>query len=179
MDGVLGMPRVEGRDVAAVMDPRPVVVVGAYDPDAERVGFATIIWATPVSHEPAMVAFALRASSHTMGIIRRTNRFSLSVLPPDAESVRITEACGGASGATVDKGEIVAHVLHDGVPLPEHAYGWEACEVESITETGDHLLVVGRVLEAASGAERDGKGRLSPMGTLLCVQHGTYGALSE
>lgn len=179
MDDVLGFPRVEGRDIAAVMDPRPIVIVGAYDPVAERVGFATIIWATPVSHTPPMVAFALRAGSHTMGIIRRTGRFSLSVLPPDAEGERIAEACGNASGRSVDKGAIVAHALHDGTPIPSHAYGWEVCEVESISEAGDHLLAVGRVTEAASAAERDAEGRLAPRGTLLCIQHGAYASLAR
>ncbi len=173
------LPRVEGRDVAAIMDPRPLVIVGAYDPETDHAGFATIIWATPVSHSPAMVAFALRPKSHTMGIIQHTGRFSLSVLPPDAESERIVEACGGASGHDVDKSALVSHSVHDDAPLLDHAYGWEICEVDSITETGDHLLVVGRVLQAASTALRDEKGRLAPHDTLLCVQHGAYGSLND
>lgn len=178
MSDVLSMPRVEGRDIAAVMDPRPLVIVGAYDSTAERVGFATIIWAMPVSHDPAMVALALRAASHTMSIIQRTRRFSLTVLPPDAESERIVEVCG-TNGHTTDKGALVKHVLHNGAPIPTHAYGWEICAVESIAETGDHLLVVGQVLEAASAAGRDAKGRLAPCETLLCVQHGDYAALES
>ena len=176
MTNVLNMSRVEGRDIAAVMDPRPLVIVGACEPAAGRVGFATIIWATPVSHEPAMVAFALRAASRTMDIIQNTDRFSLSVLPPDAESERIVEVCGSKDS---DKGELVEHVLHNNVPIPSHAYGWEVCEVKSITETGDHLLVVGRVLEAASAAERDDKGRLAPRDTFLCIQHGDYDSLAR
>lgn len=177
MSDVLNMPRVDGRDVAAIMDPRPLVIVGAYDPGTERVGFATIIWATPVSHDPAMVAFALRATSHTMGIIQQTNRFSLAVLPPDAESERIVEVCG-MNGCTTDKGELVSHVIHGEAPIPAHAYGWEICAVESIAEAGDHLLVIGRVFEAASAAERDAKDCLAPRGTLLCIQHNDYASLT-
>lgn len=176
MSDILSLPRVEGRDVAALMDPRPLVIVGAYNPGTERVGLATIIWATPISHDPAMVAFALRSMSNTMSIIQETGRFSLTVLPPDAESERIVEVCGGKSA---DKGSLVEYVIHDGVPVPSHAYGWEVCEVESITETGDHLLVIGRVREAASAAERDAKDRLAPRATLLCVQHGDYSALDN
>lgn len=169
---------VEGRDIAALMDPRPLVIVGAYDPAEERVGFATVIWAMPVSHDPAMVAFALRERSHTMELIQRTGRFSLSVLPPDAESERIVEACGSSTGHTVDKGALVAHRLREDTPVPDHAYGWELCEVGSIAPTGDHLLVIGYVEQAASAAPRDEKGRLAPRETLLCIQHGCYGALS-
>ncbi len=174
----MGCSPVEGRDIAAIMGPRPLVIVGAWDPIEQRTGFATIIWATPVSHSPAMVAFALRSGSHTMGIIQRTGRFSLTVLPDDAESERIVEVCGGSSGRTVDKGVLINHQLREGTPIPDHAWGWEVCEVESVTETGDHLLVVGRVQQAASASPRDEKGRLAPRTTLLCVQHDHYDALS-
>lgn len=179
MDDALKLPRVEGRDIAAIMDPRPLVIVGAWDPTTQRVGFATIIWATPVSHEPALVAFALREGSHTMSIVRETGRFSLSTLPPDAEGERIVDACGGSSGRTVDKGSLVPHAIHQDVPIPAHALSWEACEVESLTEAGDHLLVVGRVAEAASAAPRDSKGRLAPRATLLCIQHDDYASLDD
>lgn len=101
---------VGGRDVAALQDPRPAVLVGARS-NAGEVCFATVIWVTPVSHSPAMVAFALRAKSHTMGIIRATGRFSLSVPPADAEGVRLVEFCGGNTGRLVDKGAAVAHAL--------------------------------------------------------------------
>lgn len=177
MDDALKLPRIGGRDIAALMDPRPLVIVGAWDPAEERVGFATIIWATPVSHDPALVAFALRERSHTMSIVRKTGRFSLSVLPNDVESARIVDACGSSSGHAIDKGALVAHTVHESTPIPEHALGWEACEVESITGAGDHLLVVGRVLEAASAAPRNDKGRLAPRATLLCIQHDDYASL--
>lgn len=177
MDDALKLPRIKERDIAAIMDPRPLVIVGAWDPTMQRTGFATIIWATPISHDPALVAFALREGSHTMSIVRKTGRFSLSMLPADTESERIVDACGSSSGRTTDKGALVAHTVFQDAPIPEHAFSWEVCEVESITGAGDHLLVVGRVLEAASAAPRDEKGRLAPRTTLLCVQHDDYASL--
>ena len=99
-----------GRDIAALQDPRPACVIGALS-DAGEVGFATVIWVTPLSHSPAMVAFALREKSHTMGIIRETGRFSISVPPADAEGVRLIEFCGGNTGHRVDKGAEVEHKL--------------------------------------------------------------------
>lgn len=167
-----------GRDVAAILDPCPLTIIGARDDDG-RIGFATVIWAMPVSHNPAMVAFALRGKSHTMGIIRRTGRFSLTTLPSDEESVRIVEHCGNNTGHRLDKSETVEYELIDGLPVPCHALSWELCEVESIRESGDHLLVVGYVTRAASQASRDEKDRLAPVETLLCIQHGAYAPVGD
>lgn len=162
-----------GRDVAALLNPAPLSIIGARSPEG-RIGFATVLWAMPISHAPAMTAIALRASSHTMGIIRETGRFSLSTLPADDEGVRIADACGKATGRKVDKASLVAHEVIDGLPVVAHSLSWELCDVESIREAGDHLLAVGTVARAATRASRDAKDRLAPTDTLLCIQHDTY-----
>lgn len=180
----LALETVSGRDVAALHDPRPVCLIGACGTDGE-VCFATVIWVTPVSHNPAKLAFALRAKSHTMSLIRESGAFSCATLPATAEAVELTEFCGGNTGRMVNKGERVAHTLvkvsagmpnaaDTHVPIPHLAYSWEACTVDSIQETGDHLLVIGSVQEAHINAPRDRRGQLLPVDTLLCVQHGAY-----
>lgn len=189
-------PTAEGRDIAAMLDPCPLTIIGSHDAEG-RTGFATVIWAMPVSHYPAMTAFALRPKSHTMGIIQSSGYFSLSTLPSDAESIRIVEDCGGKTGHKTDKGSLVEHELIATceeaeaqpaevaesqpalLPVPVHALSWEICEVESIQEAGDHLLVIGRVLKAASRASRDEKGRLAPTETLLCIQHDAYAPVGQ
>lgn len=164
-----------GRDIAALMDPRPACVVAACHEGI--VGFATVIWVTPISHEPPMVAFALRERSRTMGLLRASGRFSLSVPSASGDGVALIEACGNQSGHHVDKGALVAHDMIDDVPVPKGAYSWESCVVDSIQAAGDHLLVVGTVQQAATACDqRDARGRLLPLDTLLCVQHGAYGA---
>lgn len=169
------MEGVGGRDVAALLDPRPTCIVGACGPDG-AVGFATVLWATPVSHDPAMTAIALRERSHTMGLLRASGRFSLCTLPASDASVQLAELCGTTTGHHADKGAQVPHELVDGVPVPLGALGWQLCVVESVQPAGDHLLVVGRVERAASACgERDERGRLLPWDGLLCVQHGAYG----
>lgn len=99
-----------GRDIAAVHDPRPLVIVGARGTGGE-VGFATIIWATPVSHTPPLVALALRARSHTMGLLRESGAFSLATLPADADAARLAELCGNRTGHAFDKAAAVDYVL--------------------------------------------------------------------
>ncbi len=189
-----------GRDVAALHDPRPLVIVGARGDDG-AVGFATIIWATPVSHTPPLVAFALRAASHTMGLVRQASAFSLATLPADAEAARLAELCGNQTGHRFAKGDAVDYVLVEVegaadakprqvesagvpiaptadatrlVPVPAAALSWEACVVRSVQEAGDHLLVIGEVTRAATRGSRDERGRLAPVETLLCIHHGAY-----
>lgn len=197
-----------GRDVAAILDPCPIAIIGAAGrsgaaatkgtrtanenagegntaAESSPIGLATVIWTMPVSHQPAMTAFALRAKSHTMGLIRETGFFSLSTLPADEEGVRIAEFCGYNTGHRTEKAaEIACELVQPAkaplaLPVPRHALSWEICAVESIREAGDHLLVVGRVLQAASRASRDEKDRLAPAETLLCIQHGAYAPAGE
>ena len=65
-------PAVDGRDVAALQDPRPMAVIGAAGTDGEAC-FATVIWVTPLSHTPPMLAFALREKSRTMQLIKQVH----------------------------------------------------------------------------------------------------------
>ncbi len=182
------LPLVEGRDVAALQDPRPVCLIGACDTEG-KASFATVIWVTPVSHKPPMIAFALREKSHTMQLVRASGAFSISTLPATAEAVETMEFCGGNTGRLVDKGARVPHftVPVEGapaagaasptaslVPVCDIAASWVTAQVDSIAPAGDHLLVVGTVREAHTDAARDERGQLIPTGTLLCVQHGTY-----
>lgn len=177
-------PAVTGRDVAALQDPRPICLIGACD-NTGAANFATVIWVTPVSHKPPMIAFALREKSRTMQLIRTTGVFSVCTLPATSEAVSTMEFCGSTTGAKVDKGERIDHFTvavapsdyranARNVPVCDIASSWITAAVESLLPTGDHLLVVGTVREAHTGAERDKRGQLTPHDNLLCVQHGTY-----
>lgn len=177
--------KVTGRDVAALLNPRPVVIIGAHDGD--ETGFATVAWITPISHEPALLAFALRARSHTMGLIRTTGAFSVSVLDARvSDSVKVAAYCGNSSGHREDKGKDLAHRLvnpkgADGnesadreLPVVEGALSWLACEVKDIREEGDHLLATAFVTEAHTRCSNDDKGRISSIDALLCIQHDAF-----
>lgn len=174
------MHDVSGRDIAALFDPRPIVIVGACT-DEGAANFATIIWAMPISHHPSMVAFALRETSRTMELLRASGALSLSILPATEEGVRIAEACGTVSGRKADKAAAVPHAvvsLEPGafVPIPEAATSWLICAVDDIRPAGDHLLVTCTVDKARTSAPRDERGRIAPAGedALLCIQHGDY-----
>lgn len=165
-----------GRDIAALLNPRPLVLVGAGDGD--ETCFATVAWVTPASHYPAMVAFALRARSRTMGIIRSERLFSLSTLDADdPSSTELATYCGTTSGHREDKGAHVPHrlVKPEGVtaavPIVENALSWLICETDDIRKTGDHLLVTAFVREARTRCPADSSGHVESLDALLCLQH--------
>ncbi|MDO4182850.1 MAG: flavin reductase family protein [Coriobacteriia bacterium] len=100
--------QVEGRDVSALLDPRPTIIIGATG-ERKSLGFATIIWVTPVSHKPAMLAFALRESSYTMSLIQKCGCFSINVLPATPEAGRLAQVCGTRSGWNMLKDGLIPH----------------------------------------------------------------------
>ena len=177
----LSMHVIEGRDVAASLGPRPLAIIGARDGDA--IGFATVAWATPVSHTPPMVAFALRSKSHTFGLVSKTRRFTISV--PDAQmddAAETVKACGNKTGNTVDKSELVDWRLlpaaqssaREPLPAIEGALTVFECRVDHLDPAGDHMLVIGYVDRAWSRAGSDDRGRIDATDALLCVQHDVF-----
>lgn len=179
----LSMHVIEGRDVAASLGPRPLAIIGARDGDAT--GFATVAWATPVSHTPPMVAFALRSKSHTFGLVNKTRRFTISV--PDAQmddAAETVKACGNKTGNTVDKSELVDWRLlpaaqssaREPLPAIEGALTVFECRVDHLDPAGDHMLVIGYVDRAWSRAGSDDRGRIDATDALLCVQHDVFTA---
>lgn len=190
---VCGMQPVYGRDIAALFNPRPLVLVGACA--ASEIDFATVAWAMPVSHNPAMMAFALRKASRTFALLQESRVCSLSTM--DAAGAPVFSYCGTHTGWKDSKGEAVAHQVlpyaalcatgaEDApglqnavapgacVPLPEQALSACVGVVESIMETGDHMLVCVRVGGAYSRCGRDIAGRIAAEDTLLCLQRDAF-----
>lgn len=177
----LSMHLIEGRDIAASLGPRPIAVIGARDGD--EVGFATVAWATPVSHTPPMVAFALRTKSHTFGLVRATRRFTISVLDANLDdAVATVETCGNKTGNVIDKSALIDWRLLPAAeksarePLPVLAGALTAfeCRVDHLDPAGDHMLVIGYVDHAWSRAGSDARGRIDATDALLCVQHDLF-----
>ncbi|MCL1799356.1 MAG: flavin reductase family protein [Eggerthellaceae bacterium] len=184
-----GLVEVGGRDRAALLNPRPVVLVGSCK---DRANFATVAWVTPVSHDPALVAFALRPASKTFQDIMDTGCFSINTLDPALAGA--AEFCGLHSGHATDKAAGVAHRLEPHhplgeapgddetpaalVPFVEGALSVLDCEVESVRRTGDHSLVVGFVCRALTRCPRGDDGTVCATDTLLCVQRHRYAVAS-
>ncbi|MEG0323561.1 MAG: flavin reductase, partial [Raoultibacter sp.] len=195
------MRSVTGRDISALLNARPVVLVGAHGrrddagattlhPGASsrsvathETCFATVAWAMPLSHDPAMLAFSIRERSRTFEVLRTAGYFSISTLDAkDPTSVVTATYCGNTTGHVENK---AAHIPHELIraegergafvaPAPAAALSWLACEIESIQPAGDHMLVIAYVREARTRCGIDEQGRTAALDTLLCIQHDTF-----
>ena len=121
-----------------------ITIVTAVD-DGEPVGLTCQSFCS-VSLEPPLVAFAPSKSSTSWPRIQRTGVFCVNVLDEDQEEVCRVFATSGA-----DKFRGVGwRPAETGSPILEDALAWVDCRIERQHDAGDHVIVVGRVLELAS-----------------------------
>jgi 3-hydroxy-9,10-secoandrosta-1,3,5(10)-triene-9,17-dione monooxygenase reductase component len=110
---------------------------------------------TSVSLDPPLVAFCAAHTSSTWATIRHTGAFCVNVLAEDQEDV-----CRVFAAKGTDKFQGVGwRPGPTGSPVIEDALAWIDCEVDAVHEAGDHVIVVGRVVEM-DVAPADGQGPL-------------------
>ena len=127
-----------------------IYVIGVRDATAAHGGRAsTVSWAQQLSVEPPLVGVALEVESRTLSLVRTARAFTLCMLASDGRAV--ASKLGRASADVPNKDDDVPMVSSPvlGAPRVEAATGWLECRVECELATGDHVLVVGRVVEAA------------------------------
>ncbi|WP_234468369.1 MULTISPECIES: flavin reductase family protein [unclassified Streptomyces] len=123
--------------------PTGVVAVSAMDGD-EPVGLTVGSFAS-VSLEPPMVGFFPSATSTSWPRIERAGSFVANVL---AEHQAELSAVFATSGG--DKfGRLDWHRGVTGAPILDGVAAWIECEVADVVPAGDHLFVLGRVLDLA------------------------------
>jgi flavin reductase (DIM6/NTAB) family NADH-FMN oxidoreductase RutF len=145
--------------------PTGVCVVTATESDGGRAGFVVGSF-TSVSLNPPLVAFFPDKSSTSWPRIHRVGRFCVNILGAEQEHI-----CRNFASRKENKFEGIAHrEAGSGSPIISDAVAWIDCELESVTEAGDHYIVLGRVraLDVESSALpllffQGGYGRFSPM----------------
>jgi 3-hydroxy-9,10-secoandrosta-1,3,5(10)-triene-9,17-dione monooxygenase reductase component len=126
-----------------------VTVITADDGD-ERAGFACQSFAA-LSLEPPLVLFCPTRTSRTWPVIERAGRFVANILSWDQAAV---SSAFGRSGPDKFAGTDW-YDSPGGLPVLAGALTWLEAEIVSVTETGDHYLVVARVTELGeSSGER-------------------------
>ncbi|CAN5860238.1 flavin reductase family protein [soil metagenome] len=131
--------------------------------EAKPVGLAIGSF-TSVSLDPPLVAFCPARSSSSWPIIDQAGAFCVNVLGEDQE-----ELCRVFASKGDDKfAGIGWRAAASGSPVLADVIAWMDCEIDAVHEAGDHLIVVGRVLELEVGEEagplvffRGGYGRLT------------------
>jgi 3-hydroxy-9,10-secoandrosta-1,3,5(10)-triene-9,17-dione monooxygenase reductase component len=138
-----------------------VTIVTAMDGDAP-VGMAVNSFMS-VSLDPPLVAFCPTKSSSTWQRIQAARAFCVNILGQDHEDLCRLFATAGADRF----GRIGWSTGASGSPLLDGMTAWIDCHIDAEHDAGDHLIVVGRVLELAVASEghpllfyRGGYGRL-------------------
>ena len=118
-----------------------VTVITAMDGE-EPVGMAANSFAS-VSLDPPLVVFCAGKTSSTWPRIEKAGAFAVNVLADDQEDVSRVFATKDAdrfSSVGWRRGVV-------GSPILETALAYLDCTIEAKHDAGDHLLVVGRVLD--------------------------------
>jgi flavin reductase (DIM6/NTAB) family NADH-FMN oxidoreductase RutF len=139
------------------------VTVITADGDGGPVGLAVGSFAS-VSLDPPLIGFFPDKTSSSWPRIEVTGSFCVNVLAADQEDV-----CRRFASKADDKfAGLGWSPAGSGSPLLDGALAWIDCDIESVTEAGDHWLVLGRVRELGVGHEgepllffRGGYGRFS------------------
>ena len=119
-----------------------VTIVTAID-GGEPVGMTAQSF-TSVSLDPPLVAFFPGKSSTSYPRIKSAGQFCVNMLAEDQEALCRTFAVSGG-----DKFEGVGFKPSAGTgsPVLADALAWVDCRIEAEHDAGDHVIVVGRVLD--------------------------------
>jgi len=110
--------------------------------DGEPVGLAANSFSS-VSLDPPLVLFCAAKSSSTWPRIQAAGKWCVNVLAEDGEEMCRTFAAKGADRFS----GFGWRAATTGAPVLDDALAYVDCETEAEHDAGDHLIVVGRVVE--------------------------------
>ncbi len=152
--------KVKAENFFEILSPRCTVLISTIDKEG-RPNAAPFSFVTPVSSSPPLVLFAAAPQRHTLANVRETGEFVLNIVPEQLLDSMWT--CSKAfpkgvseireSGLTERRSAIVK------APGIEECIGWIECQLEFEREAGDHILVVGKVVNAECKDEFFGQGQ--------------------
>jgi flavin reductase (DIM6/NTAB) family NADH-FMN oxidoreductase RutF len=126
-----------------------VTIITAMDDD-EPAGVAANSF-TSVSLDPPLVLFCVALTSSTWPRIERARKFAVNILGEHQEEVCRLFAAKGADRF----GQVDWHLGVGGSPVLDDCIAYLDCEFWAEYDGGDHIIVVGRVLDL--GVDRDAK----------------------
>jgi flavin reductase (DIM6/NTAB) family NADH-FMN oxidoreductase RutF len=125
--------------------PTPLIVGGSGD----KASLLPVAWIAIAGSTPSSIIMAVRATRHTLMLIRETGEFTVNV--PSVSLAQVVDYCGLVSGRTTDKfadtgltplpGTKVATPIVEQCPLNLE------CRVMQEIPNGDYVLVIGEIVE--------------------------------
>lgn len=120
-----------------------VYVVGAAQ-DERRDAF-TAAWVMQTSFDPLLLALSVNPQNAAYPLLRGSGAFTVSVL--QRGQLELARRFGTRSGREQDKlAGVRWHPGRRGAPILDEALAYFECELSASVRTGDHELVVGRVV---------------------------------
>ena len=118
-------------------------------------------WVMQVSFEPRLVAVAFEDDSRSLARIRANRAFTINLLTEEPDSIELAQHFlqpydaskikGRSEAAAAQRHHKLDEVEHwlrpSGCPVLTDALAWLECEAEQFVEAGDHVLVIGRVVD--------------------------------
>jgi 3-hydroxy-9,10-secoandrosta-1,3,5(10)-triene-9,17-dione monooxygenase reductase component len=135
---------IDGRFFRKVLGhyPTGVSVVTAIEPNGSPVGMVVGTFSA-VSLAPMLVAFMPDKSSRSWAAIEQAGRFRVSVLGTSQ-----LDLCNRFATRGEDKfAGLTFETSAYGTPVLKDVVAWVDCEIECVHEAGDHVIVIGRVLD--------------------------------
>lgn len=171
------MIKAEGRSVAAMMNPRPLVLVTSADAEG-KANVLTVAWTMSVSHQPPVIAISVAPQRYSHRLIVASGEFVVNIV--GQEFVAAVRICGTKSGARVDKFAAAGLTQEPSkmvrAPRVAGALGYLECKLRQQIAVGDHTLFLGDVVCAE--AREDAFADIWKIGVgdvLLCRQRDEYG----
>lgn len=124
-----------------------VTVVTALAPEGPVGMTANAI--TSLSLDPLLLLVCFDQGARTLRVVRETHAFGVNVLGREQAALAQTFA---SKAPEAEKFAGVPHDLHDGVPVIRSAHAWIGCRLDRLVPGGDHVIGIGAVVAAETGA---------------------------
>jgi flavin reductase (DIM6/NTAB) family NADH-FMN oxidoreductase RutF len=112
----------------------------------------TVSWIAPASFEPPQLMFAVDKLHYSVDFLRSTRNFAVNVLKEGQQ--RVAGHFARQTMAGEDKlGAVKTREGVTGAAIFADAAAWFDCELAAVHEAGDHLIVVGKVVDAGVQGE--------------------------
>jgi flavin reductase (DIM6/NTAB) family NADH-FMN oxidoreductase RutF len=113
----------------------------------------TISWMSQVSFHPPMLMIAVDKLHYSVDLLRSTKNFCVNLLGADQAALAGRFAKQAAIGN--DKlADLAQRIAESGAAILTDSVAYFDCEVTSMTEVGDHLVVIGQIEDAAVLSDR-------------------------
>jgi 3-hydroxy-9,10-secoandrosta-1,3,5(10)-triene-9,17-dione monooxygenase reductase component len=102
-----------------------------------------------LSLDPLLIMIGFELKSRTLAAVRQSQRFAVNVLASDQEQVSRIFA---GKQPEPEKFTSCAYTDRSGVPVLAGTIAWLHCELAAVYPGGDHVIVVGRVVDMGENA---------------------------